>query len=134
MIKKSKLAMVAVIICLLCLNACNDKKEYVEKIRESSELESETTAKVEQKTESEDFKNIDSAEAAEVAEVPDENPIIRDKDGVAIGLPFPSRPGFVISPFTNKMVDLRGIPAGTKVRDPSDPNPEHVFRVPGNNQ
>ena len=36
----------------------------------------------------------------------------------------------VVNPFTGKLVDVEGIPANTKVRDPNDPDPTHVFRVP----
>jgi hypothetical protein len=36
----------------------------------------------------------------------------------------------VINPFTGKLVDVQGIPANTKVRDPNDPDPTHVFKVP----
>lgn len=37
----------------------------------------------------------------------------------------------VINPFTGKLVDVEGIPAKTKVRDPNDNDPSHIFRVPG---
>ena len=36
----------------------------------------------------------------------------------------------VINPFTGKEVDVEGIPARTKVKDPNDKDPSHVFRVP----
>jgi hypothetical protein len=36
----------------------------------------------------------------------------------------------VINPFTGQLVDVEGIPAGTKVRDPNDKDTSHVFRVP----
>ena len=42
----------------------------------------------------------------------------------------PGKEGFVFNPFTNNPVDVRGIPSGTLVRDPQDPNPDHKFRVP----
>lgn len=42
----------------------------------------------------------------------------------------PGKEGFVFNPFTNNPVDVRGIPSGTLVRDPQDPNTEHKFRVP----
>lgn len=42
----------------------------------------------------------------------------------------PGKDGFVFNPFTNSMVDVRGIPPGTLVRDPNDENPDHFFRVP----
>ncbi|MGC6465022.1 MAG: hypothetical protein ACON5N_05500 [Akkermansiaceae bacterium] len=42
----------------------------------------------------------------------------------------PGKPGFVYNPWTNKAVDVRGIPSGEAVRDPHDPNKNHIFRVP----
>jgi len=36
----------------------------------------------------------------------------------------------VVNPFTGKLVDVEGIPANTKVRDPNDEDSSHVFRVP----
>lgn len=49
---------------------------------------------------------------------------------VKFAAPVPNKPGFVYNPFTNNQVDVRGIPSGTKVRDPHDSNPAHIFRVP----
>jgi hypothetical protein len=40
------------------------------------------------------------------------------------------KPGYVYNPWTNKAVDIRGIPSGELVVDPQDPNPNHKFRVP----
>jgi len=42
----------------------------------------------------------------------------------------PGRPGHVFNPYTQNMVDVDGIPAGTKVRDPQDPDESHTFYVP----
>ena len=42
----------------------------------------------------------------------------------------PGKEGFVFNPYTHNQVDVRGIPSGTKVRDPHDANPAHIFRVP----
>ena len=36
----------------------------------------------------------------------------------------------VLNPFTGEIVDVEGIPANTKVRDPNDKDSAHVFRVP----
>lgn len=36
----------------------------------------------------------------------------------------------VINPFTGNLVDVEGIPANIKVRDPNDKDPSHIFRVP----
>lgn len=43
----------------------------------------------------------------------------------------PNQPGFVFSPFSNKIVDVRDIPSGTLVADPTFPAEEKKhFRVP----
>lgn len=47
--------------------------------------------------------------------------------------PVPGKEGFVFSPYNNKMVDVRGIPSGSLVEDPTYPPPEQKekrFRVP----
>ena len=44
--------------------------------------------------------------------------------------PVPGKTGFVYNPYTHNQVDVRGIPSGTKVRDPHDSNPSHIFKVP----
>ena len=40
------------------------------------------------------------------------------------------RPGFVFNPYNQNMVEVNGISSGTKVRDPQDSDPSHVFLVP----
>lgn len=48
-----------------------------------------------------------------------------------VALTVPGNNGMVFSPFNNKMVDVRGIPAGTLVQDPSyPPAAKKFFRVP----
>lgn len=42
----------------------------------------------------------------------------------------PGKTGFVFNPYNNNMVDVRGLPSGSLVRDPNDSNSEHKFRVP----
>ncbi len=49
---------------------------------------------------------------------------------VKFAAPVQGKPGFVYNPFTRNQVDVRGIPSGTKVRDPHDSNPAHIFKVP----
>ena len=45
--------------------------------------------------------------------------------------PIPGKAGFVFSPYNNKMVDVRDIPSGTLVQDPTYPPAEKkYFRVP----
>jgi hypothetical protein len=40
------------------------------------------------------------------------------------------RPGFVFNPYNQNMVEVSGISSGTKVRDPQDQDPSHIFVVP----
>ncbi|MCW1916627.1 hypothetical protein OJ996_23775 [Luteolibacter sp. GHJ8] len=43
----------------------------------------------------------------------------------------PGKPGYVMSPYNNKVVDVRGIPAGRLVADPTFPAAERKhFRIP----
>jgi hypothetical protein len=46
-------------------------------------------------------------------------------------VPIPGKKDLVFSPYTNKEVDVRGIPSGTLVNDPTFPQSEgKFFRVP----
>ena len=52
-------------------------------------------------------------------------------DGYAVASEVPDKPGFVLSPFNNKIIDVRGLESGSLVRDPTYPAEEHkIFRVP----
>ena len=44
--------------------------------------------------------------------------------------PVPGREGYVFNPHTGGIVNVKGVQGGMLVRDPNDPNPNHVFRVP----
>ncbi len=45
--------------------------------------------------------------------------------------PIPGKAGFVFNPYTYDQVDVRGVPGGSLVIDPNDPNKStHKFRVP----
>jgi len=45
--------------------------------------------------------------------------------------PVPGKPGMVFSPYNNKVVDVRDIPSGTLVQDPTYPaEQKKYFRVP----
>lgn len=48
-----------------------------------------------------------------------------------VALPVPGRPGFVFSPFNNKVLDVSGLASGMLVADPHYPAAERkYFRVP----
>lgn len=55
---------------------------------------------------------------------------VKPKSKYRTAVPIPGKPGFVFNPWTNKAVDVRGVPGGMLVRDPNDGNPDHKFRVP----
>jgi hypothetical protein len=53
------------------------------------------------------------------------------KEEVEVARPVPGKPGFVFSPFNNKIIDVKGFPPGTLVADPTYPASEKKrFRVP----
>jgi hypothetical protein len=58
-------------------------------------------------------------------------PVEPKKTDYAFANPVPGKEGFVFSPYNNKMVDVRDIPSGTLVQDPTYPASEKkYFRVP----
>ena len=53
------------------------------------------------------------------------------KSDIQVARPVPGKPGFVFSPFNNKVIDVTGIPSGRLVADPTYPASEKKhFRVP----
>lgn len=53
------------------------------------------------------------------------------KSDYAFANAVPGKEGFVFSPYNNKLVDVRDIPSGTLVQDPTYPASEKkYFRVP----
>jgi hypothetical protein len=58
-------------------------------------------------------------------------PPTEKKSEIPVARPVPGKPGLVFSPFNNKIVDVKGIPAGRIVADPVYPASEKKhFRVP----
>ena len=55
---------------------------------------------------------------------------IRQKKDHPFALVLPGKAGYVLNPYTNSIVDVRGLRAGTLVRDPRDPVKTRAFRVP----
>ena len=65
---------------------------------------------------------------------PDSNlpkPTVEPKKEFAFANKVPGKEGFVFSPYNNKVVDVRDIPTGTLVQDPTyPPADKKYFRVP----
>lgn len=55
---------------------------------------------------------------------------IRQRKNHPFGVVLPGKPGYVLNPYTNTIVDVSGLRAGTLVRDPRDPVKNRAFRVP----
>lgn len=65
-----------------------------------------------------------------------EQPVSLNQTAIPINSAIPiaarvaGRPGFVFNPYNQNMVEVNGVRSGTKVLDPQDPDPSHVFVVP----
>ncbi len=60
-----------------------------------------------------------------------EPPVVTKTSDYPFANPVPGKVGFVFSPYNNKLVDVRDIPSGTLVQDPTYPLTEKkYFRVP----
>jgi hypothetical protein len=55
----------------------------------------------------------------------------QEKKEIPVARPVPGKPGFVFSPFNNKVIDVKGFPPGSLVADPTYATSEKKhFRVP----
>jgi hypothetical protein len=62
---------------------------------------------------------------------PQPNPKPTPPEAYPTALPVPGRPGFVFSPFNNKVIEVSGFESGALVADPHYPAAEKkYFRVP----
>jgi len=58
-------------------------------------------------------------------------PPVQTKREYDVASKVPGKEGFVLSPYNNKMIDVRDIPPGTLVSDPTfPPSEKKYFRVP----
>jgi hypothetical protein len=102
--------------------------ETQQKLQEQRDKMKETESVVTEKKEVlEETK--EKVEAA--VEKPIEKPAAPKRKEYAFANPVPGKPGFVFSPYNNELVDVRDIPSGTLVQDPTYPAAEKkYFRVP----
>ncbi len=118
-----------------------EKKAEEQKLKEMKKKEAAT------ETTSADGASITSADSAESSIKPTDKPAASststttssaEKPATTVKKPeysyaskVPGKEGFVFSPYNNKVVDVRDIPSGTLVQDPTYPAAEKkYFRVP----
>jgi hypothetical protein len=91
-------------------------QEQRDRMREEAELR-EQQKQAEQRTERRD--------------TPPPPPEPRPRSDYPFATPVPGKEGFVFNPYNNNVVDVRDIPSGTLVHDPTDsPADMKYFRVP----
>ncbi|MBN8456421.1 MAG: hypothetical protein J0M04_01050 [Verrucomicrobia bacterium] len=115
--------------------------EAVTKEAEEKAKADELKKKEEAKLKEEEAKNKDkegdkiktpdgSASGGDEFPPPNKPPVV-DKPTYEVAKKAPGKDGFVLSPYNNKLIDVRGIAPGTLVRDPTyPPSEKKYFRVP----
>jgi len=94
-----------------------------QKINEQRELMKEREKKKQQEMVSQPEETVEQTTV--------EKPKKTTSSDYAFANPVPGKEGFVFSPYNNKLVDVRDIPSGTLVQDPTYPASEKkYFRVP----
>ena len=62
---------------------------------------------------------------------PPPRPPRQEATSIPVARSVPGRKGFVFSPYNNKLIDVKGFPSGTQVRDPHYSESENkFFKVP----
>lgn len=98
-----------------------------QKIQEQRDLMKEK----EEKEKAEAAANLPKEKPEGTTTTPPEKPPTKPGGDYAFANPVPGKEGFVFSPYNNKLVDVRDIPSGTLVQDPTYPAAEKkYFRVP----
>lgn len=132
----------AALSCVL-LASCYPYNEHPQKKKATKTPEKIATTPDPQKLkEQEALKNKEQEKLAQekIAENPDATttlptekttPSVEPKRDYTVANKVPGKEGFVFSPYNNKVVDVRDIPSGTLVQDPTYPAAEKkYFRVP----
>lgn len=99
-------------------------------------LSSEEQQKIEEqrdrmREEAERREQQQTEQTTERRETPPPTPEPTRRSDYPFATPVPGKEGFVFSPYNNKVVDVRDIPSGTLVQDPTyPPVDKKYFRVP----
>ncbi|MCW1884678.1 hypothetical protein OKA04_08050 [Luteolibacter flavescens] len=107
--------------------ACQPKEDYTSpsasQTPEESAEAAATTAPAATDGEKKDAPDSEPTKAEERTEDPEKK--------IPVAEPLADQPGYVKSPFSGQIIDVRGIPTGTLVADPTFPLAEKKhFRVP----
>ena len=145
---KINLSLSAPAILCLALASCypiqdRDSREPAGPEKKKSTSEETVSSSSQQKVQEqrEKMKKKQAVKKRETTSVPKEKPKTestsspstkpKPKNDYAFANPVPGKDGFVFSPYNNKLVDVRDIPSGTLVQDPTYPASEKkYFRVP----
>lgn len=133
-------------LCVL-LASCYPYEENPRRNKANQATQKPTAEQVKQqellaakKKQEEELKKTQETTAGGVTETPPETapqqqpttpPVEQKRTDYAFANKVPGKEGFVFSPYNNKVVDVRDIPSGTLVQDPTYPASEKkYFRVP----
>lgn len=127
-------------VCLLasCYPLPDNPRQQRPKPGQTSEatITSEEQQKIQEqrdrmKEEAEGLEKPQAQQKPAPSDVPAPTPEPAPRTDYPFATPIPGKAGFVFSPYNNKMVDVRDIPSGTLVQDPTYPPAEKkYFRVP----
>ncbi|MCW1916031.1 hypothetical protein OJ996_20755 [Luteolibacter sp. GHJ8] len=107
-----------------------EEKQKIAEQREKKKKEAEELANKEKQSEGEPGAQDKPAGNPDADKTPPKKPE-EAKAEIRVAKPVPGKPGFVFSPFNNKIIDVKGIPSGRLVADPTYPASEKKhFRVP----
>lgn len=105
------------------------KADELKKKEEEAKLKEEEAKKKEK--EGDKIKDPDNSTTGGDEFPPPNKPPVVDKPTYEVAKKAPGKDGFVLSPYNNKLIDVRGIASGTLVRDPTyPPSEKKYFRVP----
>ena len=108
------------------------KKEEEDKKKQELEAQKKKEREAFAKAEAEAEKKREAVDKPPVTDLPTPRPLPPDtKPTYPVAKKAPGKEGFVLSPYNQKLVDVRGIESGKLVRDPTyDPSEKKFFRVP----
>lgn len=106
------------------------KKDETVTSEDQQKIQDQRDRMKEEKEQAEQTADIPKEKPISGTTTPPDKPVSGPRD-YAFANPVPGKEGFVFSPYNNKLVDVRDIPSGTLVQDPTYPASEKkYFRVP----